>query len=56
MEAGEVAFCNVIREGRISSVNSEEMVVGDLVQIEAGQKIAADMILINAEDIQCDES
>lgn len=46
----------VIREGRPVSVPSREIVVGDLVLLEAGDGIPADGWVISADDLFSDES
>lgn len=46
----------VIREGRTQTINSEELLVGDIVTIESGKAIPADCVLINSLDLQCNEA
>ena len=46
----------VIRDGRQQSVPSEEIVPGDVVVLEAGAKVPADVRLTRVEQIQADES
>ena len=38
--------CNVMRNGRISNIDSSEIVVGDIVFIQAGDKIPADGYIV----------
>jgi magnesium-transporting ATPase (P-type) len=45
----------VIKDGKHVQVNSEELVVGDIIKVEAGKRLPADVILIEAEDIECCE-
>lgn len=47
---------NVRREGTIISVNSKELVPGDIVYIQRGEIIPADMRLLQAENLTTDES
>lgn len=47
--------CRVLRSGGVYEVDIEEVVVGDLVYIGAGEQIAADGILIDGE-VACDQS
>lgn len=47
---------NVIRDGEMKSINSEELVPGDIVLIYSGDKIPADMRLISISDLKIDES
>ena len=46
----------VKRENRIEQINSEELTIGDIVILEEGDKIPADLILIEANNLACDES
>ncbi len=46
----------VIRGGRRQRIHSEQLVPGDLVLIEPGDKIPADLRLISATELQIDES
>lgn len=47
--------CRVKRNGKVKEINIDEVVVGDLVMLEAGDKIPADGLLIKG-DITVDES
>ena len=46
----------VVRNGATTIVNQEDVVVGELVQISAGEKVVADGRLIEAQDLLIDES
>jgi Ca2+-transporting ATPase len=46
----------VVRDGKILEVNIEDLVPGDLVLIEEGEKIPADLRLIETNNLQVDES
>ena len=46
----------VIRDGRERRVSSEELVPGDLVVIEAGDKVPADIRLLRQTELHVDES
>jgi P-type Ca2+ transporter type 2C len=46
----------VIRDGRIATIDSREVVPGDLLVLVTGTKIAADSDVIRSTDLQCDES
>ncbi len=48
--------CQVMREGKIEEINTEELVPGDVVLLAAGDKIPADGRLIDARHILIDES
>lgn len=46
----------VIRSNRTIYIDSKELVVGDIVQIEAGNVVCADMRLIDSNNLTADES
>ena len=46
----------VIREGKVSEVDAKEVVPGDLMQLEAGVKVAADGRLLETANLQIRES
>jgi len=46
----------VIRDNELHEVSAEEVVPGDLIVIEAGDRIPADGVLIMANELQVDES
>ncbi|MFG2006221.1 HAD-IC family P-type ATPase [Spirillospora sp. NPDC048911] len=46
----------VVREGTSRVVSSTELVPGDLVALEAGGKVPADLRVVHADDLQVDES
>jgi Ca2+-transporting ATPase len=46
----------VIRDGRVSEIDSPDLVPGDLMQVEAGVQIAADGRLLEAANLQIRES
>ncbi len=49
-------FLPVWREGRLISVDNEHLVPGDIVQLESGLKVPADMRLLEAKALLVDES
>jgi Ca2+-transporting ATPase len=49
-------FLPVWREGRLISVDVEHLVPGDIVQLESGLKVPADMRLLEAKALLVDES
>lgn len=53
-EAGRI-FCRVRRDGRLCSVALDEIVVGDIVLLQSGERIPADGILIEG-DVRVDQS
>jgi len=46
----------VIRSNNLIRVDSSELVVGDIVKIEAGNVVSADIRLIESNELTCDES
>ena len=46
----------VIRDGKRESIDAEDMVPGDVVVLQAGDKVSADLRLIKVRDLQIDES
>ena len=48
--------CKVIRNGVVDKIQSADLVVGDIILIEAGDFIPADARLIDAVNLQVDES
>ena len=49
-------FCEVIRNGEIKSIRVEELVVGDIVVLNAGNIVPADLRLIETHNFKVDES
>lgn len=49
-------FCNVLRDGRIIRLSSDELVLGDIVFIEKNSIIPADIRIISAEDLKVKET
>ena len=47
---------NVIRDGRLQEIDARRLVPGDLVTLEAGGRVPADVRLTCANDLLCDES
>lgn len=46
----------VMRDGQRISIDSSELVPGDIVFLEAGDRVPADLRLIDARELRCDES
>jgi len=46
----------VIRNDKLESIDSEELVIGDIVSLESGDKISADLRIIEAHNFNVDES
>ncbi|MCU0534145.1 MAG: cation-transporting P-type ATPase [Hydrococcus sp. Prado102] len=49
-------LAKVRREGRVKEIPSEEIVPGDIIVFEAGDSIPADLRLLQASQLQADES
>jgi P-type Ca2+ transporter type 2C len=52
----DVILSKVIRDGKILHIPSEKITVGDLIFLEAGDIIPGDAHLVEANQLQCDES
>ena len=48
--------CRILREGETSEVNADELVPGDIVLLESGDKVPADLRLFVSHDLEVDES
>ncbi|MBO7178562.1 MAG: HAD-IC family P-type ATPase, partial [Clostridia bacterium] len=49
-------FTKVVRDGNLEKISSEELVVGDLVVLEAGDMVPADMRIIKSSSLQIEEA
>lgn len=49
-------YCTVRRNGQVKSVNTEELVPGDIVLLEGGDLVAADLRVLECSKLQADES
>ncbi len=56
LKAFTQAQCKVIRNGEISEIKSEELVVGDSLMVEEGTSIAADAVIVHSNDFSVNES
>ncbi len=48
--------CKVIRNGVVTQIRSEELVVGDSIMVEEGEAVAADGIIVHSNDFSVNES
>lgn len=48
--------CIVIRDGNEKSINAEKLVLGDIVKVKAGEKIPADLRMIQVNEMKVDNS
>src|SRR5688500_3566706 len=46
----------VLRDGRLAHIASRDIVPGDVVRVEAGERIAADGVFVDAHGVSTDES
>ena len=49
-------LARAVRGGQIVQVSVTELVVGDVIALEAGDKVPADAVFVRGNDLQCDES
>lgn len=49
-------FCKVLRDGELVKIKSEELVVGDIVVLEAGDIVPADMRLFESSSLKIEEA
>lgn len=52
----EQPSARVIRDGVACRIEATRLVVGDLVLLESGDRIPAELMLVDASDLRCDES
>ncbi len=52
----DVIHTNVMRDGKVTGIPSEQITPGDIILLEAGDVIPADAHLIETNRLQCDES
>lgn len=48
--------CMVVREGILKTIDSAELVPGDVVMLQAGDRVPADIRLFFCKELRCDES
>jgi len=51
-----ILFTKVLREGRYRTIESSGLVVGDIVLLEKGNKVPADIRVISSDELYVDES
>lgn len=56
LKSMDVILSNVIRDGKVQQIPSENIVPGDVISLEAGDIIPGDARLIESNQLQCDES
>jgi Ca2+-transporting ATPase len=50
------SFSTVVRDGKEIQVSSKELVPGDVVLLETGEKIPTDCVIVEAKDLMVNES
>ncbi len=50
------SYARVIRDGKEQKIFAEDLVIGDIILLEEGDKISADARLIESSDLQVDQS
>lgn len=48
--------CRVIRDGRVQNIDAAQLVPGDIVLLESGESVPADLRLIQSVNLKADES
>ena len=56
LKAMTKAKCKVLRDGNLQILNSEDLVIGDVILLEAGDAVPADARLIEAASLKAEES
>ena len=51
-----VPTCRVVRDGAVRRVDAAELVPGDVVPLESGERVPADLRLVDTSDLHVDES
>lgn len=51
-----VATARAVRDGRVCVLPAEDLVPGDIVEVEEGDRIPADLRILACEGLRCDES
>lgn len=56
LTAFSVGSAGVVRDGRALRIHTRELVVGDLVVLESGERVPADLRLVDCHGLQVDEA
>jgi len=56
LQAFTQPFCKVIRNHQINEIHIDELVIGDYLMVEEGSAVAADGIIVQANDCAVNES
>ncbi|MFA6447229.1 MAG: magnesium-translocating P-type ATPase [Patescibacteria group bacterium] len=49
-------FASVVRNGKVQSIDARQLVVGDVIELEPGNVISADLRIIESNGLEIDES
>lgn len=49
-------YCKVIRDNEVIKIKTKDLTIGDIVVLEAGDIVPADLRLIESHSLKCDES
>lgn len=50
------SYARVIRDGDAQKILAEDLIIGDIILLEQGDKISADARLVESSDLQVDQS
>ncbi|MBU1239387.1 calcium-translocating P-type ATPase, PMCA-type [Myxococcota bacterium] len=56
LEESEKVRVKVVRQGKFHTISSDDLVVGDVVLLETGDKVPADGVVLHTVDLTCDTS
>lgn len=56
LQRREAQFVQVLRDGAITQLPAESLVVGDVVLLHEGEKVPADIRLAESQNLRCDEA
>ena len=56
MAKSDVCGIRVLRNGEKSTIDTEELVVGDIVEIQTGEKVPADCLVLQANNMKANEA
>ncbi len=52
----DVMSARVRRNGSLRTVDSEELVVGDVIELQEGDTVPADCLVVECDELSCNES
>ena len=48
--------CKVLRDGTLKAIKNEDIVVGDIIILEAGDSVPADLRILECASLKCEEA